>query len=80
MPTITHENIPDDLCERLKSQAQAHRRSANSGLIHCLETVLRPRKITVEERLGCIRSLRPRIDPQSVGMEEILAAIDEGRP
>lgn len=32
------------------------------------------------ERLGRIRSLRPRIDPQTVGAEEILAAIDEGRP
>lgn len=79
MTTITLKNIPDDLYQRLKSQAQAHRRSVNSELIHCLETVLRPKRITTEERLGRIRSLRPRIDPQTVGAEEILAAIDEGR-
>lgn len=80
MKTITLKNIPDDVYERLKSQAQAHRRSVNSELIHCLETVLRPNRITAEERLGRIRSLRPRIDPQAVGMEEILVAIDDGRP
>lgn len=80
MATITLKNIPDDLYDRLKSQAQAHRRSVNSELIHCLETVLRPKKITTEERLGRIRSLRPKIDPKAVGMEEILAAIDDGRP
>jgi plasmid stability protein len=80
MTTITLKNIPDDLYERLKQQAQTHRRSVNSELLHCLETVLRPKRITAEDRLARIRSLRPRIDPQAVSEEEILEAIDEGRP
>lgn len=80
MTTITLKNIPDDLYERLKLQAQVHRRSVNSELIHCLETVLRPKRITAEERLKRIRGLRPRIDPQAVSAEDILEAIDEGRP
>ena len=80
MTTVTLKNIPDDLYERLKLQAQAHRRSVNSELIHCLETVLMPKKITAEERLKRIRGLRPRIDPQAVGAGDILKAIDEGRP
>lgn len=80
MTTITLKNIPDDLYKRLKLQAQAHRRSVNSEVIHCLETVLGPKRITAEERLNRIRSLRPRIDPQAVGAEDILEAIDEGRP
>ncbi|MGF1610377.1 MAG: Arc family DNA-binding protein [Kiloniellales bacterium] len=79
MTTITLKNIPDDLYERLKQQAQAHRRSVNSELIHCLETVLRPKRITAEERLARIRSLRPRIDPKAVSEEDVLEAIDEGR-
>lgn len=80
MATITLKNIPDDLYGRLKLQAQAHRRSINSELIHCLEEILRPRKVSVEEQLERIRRLRPRIDTQAVNAEEILEAIDDGRP
>jgi plasmid stability protein len=80
MPTITLKNIPDDLYERLKLQARAHRRSVNSELIHCLETVLRPKRVTAQERLARIRAIRPRIDPQAVGAQDILAVIDDGRP
>jgi len=80
MTTITLKNIPEDLYARLKAQAKAHRRSLNSELIHCLETVLRPRRITLEERLARIRELRPRIDPHAVGAAELLEAIEQGRP
>lgn len=80
MTTITLKNIPDDLYERLKLQARTHRRSVNSELIHCLETVLRPKRITAQERLERIRAMRPRIDPQAVGAQDILEAIDDGRP
>jgi plasmid stability protein len=80
MTTITLKNIPDDLYERLKLQARAHRRSVNSELIHCLETVLRPKRVTAQERLARIRAIRPRIDPQAVGAQDILAVIDDGRP
>jgi plasmid stability protein len=80
MATITLKNIPDDLYERLKAQARAHRRSVNSELITCLETVLRPKKISAEERLRRFRGVRPPIDGQAVSAEEIRQAIDEGRP
>lgn len=80
MATITLKNIPDDLYARLKQQAQAHRRSINSELIHCLEGVLQPRKVSTEKRLERIRGLRSQIDTQAVNAEEILEAIDEGRP
>jgi antitoxin FitA len=80
MATITLKNIPDDLYARLKRQAQAHRRSINSELIHCLEQILRPRKVSAEEQLERIRRLRPAIDEQAVNTEEIFEAIDEGRP
>lgn len=80
MTTITVKNIPDDLYERLKHRAQTHRRSINGELIHCLEAALMPKRITPEERLERIRSVRPRIDPQAVSAEEIREAIGEGRP
>ena len=80
MTTITLKNIPDDLYQRLKLQARAHRRSVNSELIHCLETVLRPRRITAQDRLARIRGMRPGIDPGSVDPEDILEAVDRGRP
>lgn len=80
MATITVKNIPDDLYARLKARAQAHRRSVNGELIHCLETVLRPRKLSAEEQLGRFRELRPKIDAQAISDEEIQRAIDEGRP
>jgi plasmid stability protein len=80
MATITLKNVPDDLYESLKRQAQAHRRSINSELIHCLETVLMPKQISAEERLGRLRSLRCRIDSRAVSAQDILAVIDEGRP
>lgn len=80
MTTITLKNVPDDLYERLKRQAKARRRSVNSEAIHCLETVLGPRRITAEDRLERIRGARPRIDPQAVSPDDVLAAIDEGRP
>ena len=80
MATITLKNIPDDLYQLLERRAQAHRRSVNSELIHCLEMVLKPRRIAPAERLARIRALRPRIDPDAVGIEDLLGAIDEGRP
>lgn len=80
MATITIKYVPDELHEVLKAQAKAHRRSVNSEVLRCLEAALRPRKVSAEERLGRIRSVRPRIDPEAVDTEEILAAIDEGRP
>lgn len=80
MATITLKNIPDDLYARLKHQARAHRRSINSELIHCLEGILRPRKVSTEKRLERIRSLRAEVDMETVNAEEVLEAIDQGRP
>ena len=80
MATVTLKNIPDELYECLKATAQAHRRSINSELIHCLETILIPRKISAEERLTRLRRVRPQVDPNAVGLDEIQRAIDHGRP
>lgn len=59
MPTtLTLKNIPDEVYERLKAAAKAHRRSLNSEAIICLETVLLPGKMPPAERLARARALR----------------------
>jgi plasmid stability protein len=80
MATLTLKNIPDDLYERLRQRAALHRRSINGEMIHCLEQALQPSKLTPEDRLQRIRALRPAIDPQAVTHEDLVAAIDDGRP
>ena len=80
MPTLSIKNIPDDLYQKLKDTAQAHRRSLNSELIHCLETVLTPRKVDTAERLQRARSLRHQVPAGDVTPVDIENAIDQGRP
>ena len=80
MATITVKNIPEDLYERLKTTASVHHRSINSEVINCLELVLKPRKIEVEERLTRIRALRERASSPGLDEAEVAQAITEGRP
>jgi len=80
MATITLKNIPDDLYQRLREVAKAHHRSINSEMINCLELVLKPKQISVEQRVARLRSARARVITDSIGDEEIQRAIDDGRP
>ena len=56
--TLTLKNIPDALYAGLKSTADAHHRSLNGEVIVCLESVLMPQKIWVDERLARARQIR----------------------
>lgn len=59
MPTtITLKNIPDDVYERLKAAAAAHRRSLNSEAIVCLEAALSTPRVPASERIARARTLR----------------------
>ena len=80
MAALTIKNIPDDLYDKLKASAAAHHRSINSELIHCLETVFMPKKLTAAERIRRARTLRPDIPPDVVSPIEIMEAIKQGRP
>ena len=80
MATITLKNIPDDLYKQLKETAKAHHRSINSELINCLEIVLQPKKVPVEQRLARLRSVRAQVGQNTVAHQEIRQAINEGRP
>lgn len=77
--TLTLKNIPDDVYERLKAAAQAHRRSMNSEAIVCLESVLMPTKLPPTERLARARALRSALPRGKFKARDIDAMKREGR-
>lgn len=77
--TLTLKNIPDVVYERLRASAAAHRRSLNSEAIVCLESVLLPRRMTVEEQLERARELRASLDFR-VTAKDLDSFKREGRP
>jgi len=80
MPTtLTLKNIPDEVYERLKLSAEAHRRSMNSEAIVCLEAALLTNKLAPAERLARARSLRAQLPTGKFRAREIDALKREGR-
>ena len=80
MPTtITLKNIPDDVYDRLRLSAEAHRRSMNSEAIVCLEAVLLPTRVTPTERLARARELRAALSKGEYSASEIDKLKREGR-
>lgn len=80
MPSLTIKNIPDELYHELKHVAEQHHRSINSEVIMCLKRSLFPKRISPEDRLSGIRTLRSQISPNTITVEEIEQTINEGRP
>jgi len=80
MPTtLTLKNIPDELYGRLKAAAEAHRRSVNSEVLVCLESVLLPQRVSVEDRLSKARALRSALPAGAFSAEDIARMRTEGR-
>jgi plasmid stability protein len=80
MPTtLTLKNIPDELYGRLKAAAEAHRRSLNSEVLVCLESVLLPQRVSVEDRLSKARALRSALPAGAFNAEDIARIRTEGR-
>jgi len=81
MPTtLTLKNIPDEVYERLKASAEAHRRSLNSEAIVCLEAVLLPGRVDPGERIARARALREVLPKGKFKARDIDAMKREGRP
>ena len=78
--TLTLKNIPDEVYERLKASAAAHRRSLNSEAIVCLETVLIPHRVSAEERIARARRLSSELKKQDFDHDVIAEFRNEGRP
>lgn len=81
MPTtLTLKNIPDAIYDRLKASAQTHRRSMNSEVIVCLESVLLPIKVTPSERLARAQELRAALPQVKFKTSDIDGLKRQGRP
>ena len=80
MPTITIKNIPDDLYERLKESARAHRRSINSEVIMYIEEAVGTYKIDVEAEIARARVLREVIGDYVLTDDDLDQFISDGRP
>lgn len=80
MPTtLTLKNIPDEVYERLKQAAESHRRSLNSEILVCLESVLMPERVPPSQRLARARALRSATAKSRVKARDIDAMKREGR-
>jgi antitoxin FitA len=72
MPTaLTLKGIPDDVYDRLKLSAEANRRSLNSEVVACLESLLLPKKTTAVQHLAAIRAVRARLTKNAFKHEDI---------
>jgi plasmid stability protein len=78
--TITLKSIPDDIYQRLKLSAEANRRSLNSEVIACLETLLLPKKAIAAQHLSAIRAIRSRLPAGGFDHDDIDGFKREGRP
>lgn len=77
--TLTLKNIPDEVYQRLKASAEAHRRSLNSEAIVCLESVLLPGRMDPSERLARARALRAELPKARYRARDIDSFKREGR-
>jgi len=81
MPTtITLKGIPDEVYAQLKASAEANRRSLNSEVIACLETLLLPRKTTALEHAAQARESRLALKKRMFKPEDIDRFKRAGRP
>jgi plasmid stability protein len=76
---LTLKNVPDELYDRLKASAEAHRRSLNSEAIVCLEAVLLPGRMAAAERIARAQALRVGQSPARLRARDIDAMKREGR-
>jgi plasmid stability protein len=61
MPNITLKNVPDEVHQRLKEQAEQHRRSMNSEAIWILERALLPTRRDAETAIAEAQALNRKI-------------------
>jgi plasmid stability protein len=64
MPSLTLKNVPEDLHQRLKEQAERHRRSMNQEAIWILEQALSPTRRDAEEVIAKAEVLNQDIDKE----------------
>lgn len=80
MPTnITIRDIPDEVYEKLKQQAELHHRSINSEVIYYLKRIVQSHRPDPEQIIARAKNLKKQAKG-SLSMKQIQQAIGEGRP
>ena len=80
MTTFTVKNIPPNLYEKLKKSAERNRRSINSEIIVCIEKSVQSQVIDAEQALTKARQFRSLTQAVPISDDELVQAIEEGRP
>ena len=80
MTTFTVKNIPPNLYERLKKSAERNRRSINNEIIVCIEKSVQSQALDTNQILAKARKLRSLTHAVPVTDDELINAIEDGRP
>ncbi|MGD9523173.1 MAG: Arc family DNA-binding protein [Gemmatimonadales bacterium] len=79
MPTLTIKGLPDPIYERLKAQAEAHRRSLNGEIIVCLERAVGAARVDPQAWLAEARTFREGLSLEPLTDRELRDAREAGR-
>lgn len=80
MPTsITIRDIPDEVYDKIKEQAEMNHRSINSEVVYCLKRMVQSRRPDPEQIISRAKKLKKQAKG-TLTMEQIQQAIDQGRP
>ncbi len=80
MPTnITIRDIPDEIYERIKQQADLHHRSINSEVIVYLKKIVRSHRRDPDQIIAHAKKLKQKANG-ALSIKQIQEAIDQGRP
>ena len=79
MVTITIKNIPEEIYERIKTQAKVNHRSINGEILSILEQAISIPPINVEETLKRAKKVRELTAHYEITADEIEKFINEGR-
>jgi len=80
MPTnITIRDIPDEVYEKLKKQAELHHRSINSEVIYYLKRIVQSHRPDPDQIIARAKHLKQQAKG-SLSLQQIQQAIEQGRP
>jgi antitoxin FitA len=79
MPTLTIKGLPDPIYERLKAQAELHRRSLNGEIIVCLERAVGATLFDPAAWLAEAGAFRQEFKGKPLTERELRAAREAGR-
>lgn len=80
LTTFTVKNIPPGLYEKLKKSAERNRRSINSEIIVCIEKSVQSQALDINRIIAQARNLRSHTQAALLTDDELIKAIEDGRP